>query len=70
MTTPTVDYNRIHALASARKKVIQKFGSNLMHFWPMADGTPFIRDLLRKKVLVGALYKTRAERSAAGDEGA
>lgn len=53
MTTPNVEYNKIHALARARKVVMQKFGPDLLHFWPMADDTPFIRDLLRKKVLVG-----------------
>lgn len=48
----TVEYNKIHALARARKVVISKFGSNLMSFWPMADDSTFIRDLLRQHPLV------------------
>ncbi|MBI4312289.1 MAG: hypothetical protein HY681_10970 [Chloroflexi bacterium] len=51
--TTSVEYNRIHALARARKVVMDKFGPDLLHFWPMVDDTPFIRDLLRRKVLVG-----------------
>lgn len=47
----TVEYNKIHSLARARKVVVNKFGPNLMNFWPMADDTNFIRDLLRQHPL-------------------
>jgi len=49
--TETVEYNKIHAMAYARKLVMQKFGSNLLYFWPMADDSVFIRDLMRQKPL-------------------
>ncbi len=51
--TTNIEYNRIHALARARKVVMQKFGPALLHYWPMSDDTPFIRDLLRQKALFG-----------------
>lgn len=33
------EYNKIHAMAYARKLVMQKFGPDVIgtHFWPMAD---------------------------------
>ena len=40
-----IEYNKIHALARARKLVIQKFGNSLEHFWPMSDDGQLIRDL-------------------------
>lgn len=49
----TVEYNKIHALARARKLVVSKFGNALMNFWPMSDEGTFIRDLLRQHPLVG-----------------
>lgn len=33
----TEEYNKIHALAHARKVVMQKYGSNLLNFWPMTS---------------------------------
>lgn len=33
------EYNKIHAMARGRKMVIQKFGSNLLNFWPMIAGS-------------------------------
>lgn len=50
----TGEYNKIHALANARKLVLKKFGSDLLHFWPMADGSVFIRDLMRQRPLIGS----------------
>ncbi len=50
----TFEYNKIHALARARKLVMQKFGSDLLNYWPLSDSTPFIRDLLRKKPLIAS----------------
>lgn len=47
------EYNKIHALALARRKVMQKFGSSLLSFWPLVDDTPLIRDLMRVKPLFG-----------------
>lgn len=54
MTTRSIEYNKIHALARARKLTLQKFGTNLMHFWPLSDASMFVRDLLRKKPLIGS----------------
>jgi len=51
--TTNVEYNKIHALARARKVVMQKYGPDLLHYWPMADDTGLVRDLLRQKALVG-----------------
>ncbi|MBM3935123.1 MAG: LamG domain-containing protein [SAR202 cluster bacterium] len=51
----TMEYNKIHALAGARKKVIQKFGSNnLLHLWPMSDNGMLVRDLMRRKTLAAS----------------
>ncbi len=50
----TNEYSKIHALARARKLVMDKFGTDLLNFWPLADDTVFIRDLLRQKSLAGS----------------
>ncbi len=50
--TTTVEYNKIHALARARKLIVDKFGSNLLNFWPMADDAQQVRDLLRQRALL------------------
>lgn len=47
--TTGVEYNKIHALAQARKTVMSKFGSNLLYFWPLADPGGLMRDLRRRK---------------------
>ncbi len=54
MTTVSVEYNKIHALAQARRKVIAEYGSDLLYFWPLGDGSYYIRDLLRQRSLVAA----------------
>ncbi len=47
----TVEYNKIHALARARRLVLSKFGSNMLYCWPLADSSPFVRDLMRQHPL-------------------
>ncbi len=49
----TTEYNKIHALAQARRKVIAEFGTDLRHFWPLVDDGALIRDLMRLKTLYG-----------------
>ncbi|MBI4305225.1 MAG: hypothetical protein HY678_02800 [Chloroflexi bacterium] len=57
----TSEYNKIHAMARARKLTIETFGADLMNLWPLADDSEFIRDLLRRKPLVGSGVTLKAD---------
>lgn len=50
----SIEYNKIHALAQARKKVLDEFGTDLVGMWPMNDPGLILRDLLRIRPLLAS----------------